>query len=157
MSRQQSPRSGNGVLTAARLPAAGTVLMVGLVSLWTPFLDLAYMTRWFSMPLLLWLAPVPVLTGLAVISLAFGLVKRTDYRPFLSAQVLFVLCFIGLGVSVYPYMVPPSITIWQAAAPDESLSFLLVGTAVLLPMILGYTIYSYRVFRGKVRPGEGYH
>ncbi|WP_339856225.1 cytochrome d ubiquinol oxidase subunit II [uncultured Nisaea sp.] len=141
----------------ARVPAAGTVLMVGLVSLWTPFLDLAYMARWFSMPLLFWLAPVPVLTGLAVISLAFGLAKRTDYRPFLSAQALFVLCFIGLGVSVYPYMVPPSITIRQAAAPDESLSFLLVGTAVLLPMILGYTIYSYRVFRGKVRPGEGYH
>lgn len=141
----------------ARIPAAGTVLMVGLVSLWTPFLDPAYMERWFSMPVLLWLAPVPFLTGLAVISLVFGLIKRADYRPFLSAQALFVLCFIGLGVSVYPYMVPPSITIWQAAAPDKSLSFLLVGTALLLPLILGYTAYSYWVFRGKIGSGEGYH
>ena len=63
----------------------------------------------------------------------------------------------GLGISIYPYMVPPSITIWQAAAPDESLMFLLVGAVVLLPIIIGYTAYSYWVFRGKTRSGEGYH
>ncbi|WP_420404305.1 cytochrome d ubiquinol oxidase subunit II [Nisaea sp.] len=141
----------------ARLPAIGTVAMIGVVSLWTPFLDAAYMLRWFALPQFLWLAPVPVLTGLAALSLGYGLAKRRDCRPFFSSLALFVLCFAGLGVSVFPYMVPPSITIHAAAAPDESLSFLLVGTVVLLPIIFGYTVYAYRVFRGKVRSGEGYH
>jgi len=63
----------------------------------------------------------------------------------------------GLGVSFYPNLVPPSLPIAEAAAPDSSLRFLLVGTAVLIPMILAYTAYSYWVFRGKVRPGDGYH
>jgi cytochrome d ubiquinol oxidase subunit II len=70
---------------------------------------------------------------------------------------MFVLCYIGILISFYPYMVPTSITLWEAAAPDESLKFLLVGALVLLPMILAYTAYAYWVFRGKVRPGEGYH
>ena len=70
---------------------------------------------------------------------------------------MFVLCFIGLGIGFYPYMVPHSITIWDAAAPDSSLLFLLVGASVLLPLILAYTAYSYWVFRGKIREGEGYH
>ncbi|SDG03622.1 MULTISPECIES: cytochrome d ubiquinol oxidase subunit II [Thalassobaculum] len=139
-------------------PAAiGTVVMVGAVSLWTPFLDPVYMERWFSLPWLLWAAPVPVLTGLTVLSLGWGLLRRRDYQPFISAQILFVLCFVGLGISFYPNIVPPSVSIWDAAAPDESLGFLLVGTAVLLPIILAYTIYAYSVFRGKVRAGEGYH
>jgi cytochrome d ubiquinol oxidase subunit II len=70
---------------------------------------------------------------------------------------LFVLCYVGLGISFYPWIVPPTITIHAAAAPDASLSFLLVGAVILLPMILGYTAYAYWVFRGKVKPGEGYH
>ena len=70
---------------------------------------------------------------------------------------LFLASYSGLGIRIYPYMVPPSITIWQAAAPDESLMFLLVGAVVLLPIIIGYTAYSYWVFRGKTRSGEGYH
>ena len=139
-------------------PAAiGTVAMVAAVSLWTPFLDPVYMERWFAMPWLLWASPVPILTGLTVLSMFWGLLRRHDHQPFISAQILFVLCFIGLGISFYPNIVPPSISIWDAAGPDESLGFLLVGTAVLLPIILGYTIYAYSVFRGKVRAGEGYH
>jgi len=134
-----------------------TVAMIGAVSLWTPFLHPEYMDRWFSWPAILWVAPVPVLTGLAVASLAGSLIRRRDLRPFLSAQALFVLCFVGLGVSFYPNIIPPSVSIQDAAAPDESLSFLLVGTAVLLPTILAYTAYSYRVFRGKVRQGESFH
>ena len=70
---------------------------------------------------------------------------------------LFLASYSGLGISIYPYMVPPSITIWQAVAPDESLMFLLVGAIVLLPIIIGYTAYSYWVFRGKTRSSEGYH
>src|SRR3546814_11707443 len=77
--------------------------------------------------------------------------------PFLAALALFVLCFAGIGISFYPFIVPTSVTIWQAAGPDESLGFLLVGAAVLVPIILAYTAYAYWVFRGKVDPQEGYH
>ena len=80
-----------------------------------------------------------------------------DATPFLAAIALFVLSYIGIGISFYPYIVPPSITIWQAAAPDNSLSFLLVGAVVLIPLILGYTALAYWVFRGKVDPHAGYH
>ena len=67
------------------------------------------------------------------------------------------MSFIGLGISFYPYIVPHAITIWDAAAPDESLLFLLVGAAVLIPAILAYTAYAYWVFRGKVDTAGGYH
>ena len=86
-----------------------------------------------------------------------GLRDRLDYRPFLSSLGIFVLCFAGLGISFYPNIVPPSLSIWDAAAPDKSLRFLLVGIVVLMPLILIYTAYSYWVFRGKVNPEEGYH
>jgi cytochrome d ubiquinol oxidase subunit II len=86
-----------------------------------------------------------------------GLADRRDTQPFLAALGIFVLCYAGIGISFYPYMVPTSITIWQAAAPDKSLLFLLVGAAVLIPTILAYTAYVYWVFRGKVDPSEGYH
>ena len=77
--------------------------------------------------------------------------------PFLAAIGLFVLGFAGIGISFYPHIVPPSLTIWEAAAPDSSLEFALVGTVVLVPIILAYTAYAYYVFRGKVRPADGYH
>ena len=86
-----------------------------------------------------------------------GLQRKADIQPFLCAQALFVLGFIGIGISFYPHMVPPSLTIADAAAPDESLMFALVGTLVLLPLILSYTAYAYWVFRGKIDPEEGYH
>ena len=73
------------------------------------------------------------------------------------AILLFLVSYLGIAISVYPYVVPRAITVWQAAAPDESLFFLLVGTAVLIPIILAYTAYSYWVFRGKADPSRGYH
>jgi cytochrome d ubiquinol oxidase subunit II len=76
--------------------------------------------------------------------------------PFLASQGLFILSFIGLLISFYPYMVPSSVTIWSAAAPDDSLSFTLIGAAILLPVILLYTINAYWVFRGKVGGTGGY-
>jgi cytochrome d ubiquinol oxidase subunit II len=86
-----------------------------------------------------------------------GLALERDRQPFLSALGFFVLCYVGILISFYPYVVPSSITIWQAAAPDRSLEFLLVGAALLIPVILAYTAYAYWVFRGKVDPDEGYH
>jgi cytochrome bd ubiquinol oxidase subunit II len=114
---------------------------IGAVSIATPFLNIQYTQRWFSWPNVIFTAPVPIaVAGVTVLLLA-----------------LFALSYAGLGISMYPYIVPQSITIWQAAAPESSLRFLLFGVAVLIPLILGYTSWAYWVFRGKVRPESGYH
>jgi len=137
-----------------------TILMavvMAIVSLWTPFLDPKFMTRWFSAPSIYYVSIVPILTFGLYVSLILSLNAKRDNLPFVLTLALFLASYIGLGISLYPYMIPPSITIWQAAAPDESLRFLLVGTAVLLPVIIAYTTYSYWVFRGKTKSGEGYH
>ena len=84
-----------------------------------------------------------------------ALANRQDSQPFYLALSLFALSYAGLGISMYPYIVPQSITIWQAASPENSQLFMLVGVAVLIPLILGYTVWAYWVFRGKVR--GGYH
>jgi len=89
----------------------------------------------------------------AVLALAEG----RDAVPFLAALGMFVLCYVGILISFFPNIVPPSISIREAAAPDSSLAFLLVGALVLIPIILAYTAYAYWVFRGKVDPTEGYH
>jgi cytochrome d ubiquinol oxidase subunit II len=136
---------------------AVTLAAMGLVSILTPFLDPVYFTRWFNLPGSLLSVVMPLLVLIAAWALFTGLSDGRDGRPFLAALSLFVLGFIGIGVSFYPMMVPPSLTIWQVAAPDKSLAFALVGAVVLLPLILAYTAYAYWVFRGKVRVGEGYH
>ncbi|MDQ7079538.1 MAG: cytochrome d ubiquinol oxidase subunit II [Paracoccaceae bacterium] len=141
----------------ARPLAAATLGFIGIVSALTPFLDPVYFQRWFNLPGSLFSVVVPSLVALAAWQLWKGLKHGDDLRPFLAALSLFILGFIGIGISFYPHIVPPSLTIWQAAAPDSSLSFTLVGTVVLIPMILAYTAYAYWVFRGKVRAGEGYH
>jgi cytochrome d ubiquinol oxidase subunit II len=83
--------------------------------------------------------------------------QRRDYAPFLMTLALFAICFVGLGVSMFPYIVPTEVTLWEAAAPRASQLFMLVGAALLIPLILGYTAFSYWVFRGKVDPDSGYH
>jgi cytochrome d ubiquinol oxidase subunit II len=129
---------------------------IAVVSLWTPLAHPTIAERWFTLPNLFYLSPVP----LAVAALAFGMwraiARRNDRAPFPIALALFLLGYLGLGISLWPNVVPPSISIWDAAAPRETQLFLLVGAAILIPIILGYTAYSYRVFRGKVS-GTGYH
>jgi cytochrome d ubiquinol oxidase subunit II len=141
----------------ARVTAVATLALIGAVSLWTPFLSPVFMARWLGWPQVLYTAPVPLLVAATAILLFRGLVRRQELTPFLAAQALFVLSYVGLAISFYPFIVPVSVTIWEAAAPDESLAFLLVGAAVLIPLILLYTAYSYWVFRGKVDPAGGYH
>jgi len=141
----------------ARIAGMATLALIAVISLWTVFLDPVFMARWFAYPAILYVLPVPLFTALAAWSLFTGLARRCDAQPFLSALALFVLSFIGLGISLYPYIVPHSVTIWSAAAPDTSLLFMLVGAVILLPLILAYSAYSYWVFRGKIREGEGYH
>lgn len=135
----------------------GTLVFIAAVSLWTPFLAPEIADRWFKFPQLLFLSPVPLLTLGCAALLLWGLRRQHDRVPFLSSVGLFALCFVGLGIGMYPYIVPRAITIQDAAAPSVSLSFMLVGAAILLPMILAYTTYSYWVFRGKIDRTRGYH
>ena len=111
----------------------------------------------FAWPAMLYTAPMPLLLAVAAAVLLRGLARRREMAPFLAAVALFVLSYIGLGISFYPYIVPPTVTIWSAAAPHSSLRFLLVGAGILIPLILAYTAWSYWVFRGKLDPSAGYH
>ncbi|WP_225204688.1 cytochrome d ubiquinol oxidase subunit II [Novosphingobium huizhouense] len=140
----------------ARAAALATLLAMAAVSLATPFLGQQYFARWFHMPLLIALAPVPVATVSVAVLLWRALGRREEWPPFLYALALFGLGAIGLGVSMWPYVVPQSVTIWQAAAPERSQVFMLIGVGLVMPLILAYTGWAYWVFRGKV--GEhGYH
>ena len=127
------------------------------VSIATPFLHVDYWHRWFSWPSILYAAPVPILVAAITLALLRSLERRQDFRPFVLTLMLFALTYAGLGISMYPFIVPQSITIWQAAAPAKSQLFMLVGVVILIPMILAYTAFAYWVFRGKVDPQAGYH
>jgi cytochrome d ubiquinol oxidase subunit II len=130
---------------------------IGTVSIATPFLHMQYAHRWFAWPNLIFTAPVPIAVAAVTVLLLRSLANRRDNQPFFLSLALFALSYAGLGISMFPFIVPQSITIWQAAAPVSSQLFMLVGVAVMIPLILGYTGWAYWVFRGKVRPGSGYH
>jgi len=134
-----------------------TLGFIGVVSIATPFQDPIYFARWFNLPGSLFSVLMPGCFLIAAWKLFTGLSSGRDSQPFLSAVGIFVLCFIGVCISFYPNIVPPSLTIADAAAPDKSLKFALVGTVFLVPLILIYTGYAYWVFRGKINPDEGYH
>jgi cytochrome bd ubiquinol oxidase subunit II len=141
---------------------AKTLLIVVLafmavVSLWTPLAFDRIARRWFSIPNIYFLWPVPLVTALTALMAWRWLEERREALPFLASIVLFLLGYLGLVISTFPYLVPPTLTIWQTAAVPASQIFMLLGTLVLLPVILGYITFVYWLFRGKVREGEGYH
>ena len=132
------------------------LLMVGAVSLATPFLEAQYHERWFQWPGVLFTAIMPLAFGGIALGCWEAIRRGRDWLPFATALGLFALALVGLGISIWPYVIPGRVTIWEAAAPHSSQLFMLVGAAVLVPLILAYTAWSYWVFRGKV--GEhGYH
>jgi cytochrome bd ubiquinol oxidase subunit II len=135
----------------------GILGAIGTVSIATPFLHVQYSQRWFSWPNIILTAPVPIAVAGVSALLLRSLAKKYDYQPFLLSLMLFALSYAGLGISMYPYIVPQSITIWQAASPQNSQLFMLFGVAVLIPLILGYTAWAYWVFRGKVSAASGFH
>ncbi|MBS0561364.1 MAG: cytochrome d ubiquinol oxidase subunit II [Proteobacteria bacterium] len=143
--------------TRARTLGIVTLALIVAVSIWTPFLQHAFMERWFGWPGIVLTSPVPILMVLLAWGFFRAIERKQEIAPFLFAQGWFALCYAGLGISIWPLMVPPSITIWDAAAPPESQLFLLVGAVVLIPTILIYTAYAYWLFRGKVKPGMHYH
>ncbi|WP_459867105.1 cytochrome d ubiquinol oxidase subunit II [Halomonas shantousis] len=126
-----------------------------VVAIWTPLANARIAERWLSYPHSLWLGVLAVL----MVVLAFGIIRgaqrRYEKRIFLQVVGMFVLGLVGLVISLYPIMIPPDVTIWNAASHRSSQTFLLVGYAIMVPIILCYTAYSYRVFRGKVRESEG--
>jgi cytochrome d ubiquinol oxidase subunit II len=143
--------------TQAKLLLIAVLAFMGLVSLWTPLAVPAIFARWFSLPNFYFLWPVPIATALIAFAAWKWLDRDEGARPFLAAIALFLLGYLGLVISIFPYLVPPALTIWDTAAAPASQMFMLVGTLILLPIILGYTGFIYWVFRGKVREGEGYH
>lgn len=141
----------------ARPLALVLLVVIAVVSLWTPLAYPKIATRWFSMPNLLWFMPVPILVLVTYYGLLRAVARNAHYTPFLLTLALIFLGYSGLGISLWPNIIPPSISIWEAAAPPQSQGFMLVGTLFILPIILGYTFWSYYVFRGKVTHEDGYH
>ena len=133
-----------------------TLVAMAAVSAATPFLRYDYWHRWFKMPGLYLTAPVPLLVAASACLFFRSLKRGGELAPFLLSLGLFLLGFVGLAISIFPYVVPPSVTIWDAAAPAQSQLFMLVGAVVIIPVILGYNAWAYWVFRGKVGT-QGYH
>ncbi|WP_299656120.1 cytochrome d ubiquinol oxidase subunit II [uncultured Jannaschia sp.] len=153
--RTEGPLQDRAYRYARRLSPA-TVASIAVVSAATPFLEQEYWRRWFEMPGVIAAALVPLLVGTGTVLLFRSLDDRHERAPFLLTLGLFFLCFVGLGISIFPDIVPGAVTIAEAAAPESSLKFVLVGAVFLIPMILAYTAWSYWVFRGKT-DHEGYH
>ena len=136
--------------------AIGLVAAIAAVSAATPFLEGRYYERWFSWPGVLASAQMPLLVAIIGFALTRAISGRRDWMPFLFTLVLFALSMAGLAISIWPDVIPARVSIWEAAAPHRSQVFMLFGAIVLVPIILGYTIWAYWVFRGKVDEA-GYH
>jgi cytochrome d ubiquinol oxidase subunit II len=153
-------KTEGGTQVHARRMAASlgalTLIAMAAVSVATPFLQYDYWRRWFTLPDVFLTAQVPLLVVITAAVFFWSLRRGSERLPFLMVLALFLLNFIGLGVSVFPYLVPRQVTIWDAAAPVRSQEFMLVGAAIIVPIIIVYTAWAYWVFRGKAGT-HGYH
>ena len=146
------------IVYALTRPLVGVVVaFMGLVSTWLPFLSSQIMQRWFESGNFIWLSSVPLLALANAVALWRAVMRRREVAPFVLALCFFALGFVGLLLGIWPNLLPPSLDIWEAAAPPSSQGFVLVGTLIMLPAVLGYTWWSYTVFRGKVAADSGYH
>lgn len=146
--------------TCYRLSKAISVCLFTIIvaiSIWTPLMDSRIADRWFSMPNLLWLSPVPLLVAFFFHKLQKSLKDKAEISPFIYTLCLVLLGYAGLGISIWPHIIPPVITIHAVAAPPQSQAFALIGAVIIIPIILIYTAWGYYVFRGKVKHGEAYH
>jgi cytochrome bd ubiquinol oxidase subunit II len=141
----------------AKLLLIAVLVFMVAVSIWTPLTEIRVAQRWFSLPNFFYLWPVPVVTAAVAFLVWHGIEHGREAPPFLGAIALFLLGYLGLVISYFPYLVPPSLTIWDTAAAPVSQIFMLFGTLILLPIILGYVAFVYWLFRGKVYEGESYH
>ena len=154
-------KTEGSVAKRARIEAKLLLIVVlafmAIVSIWTPFAFERIAARWFSLPNILFFWWVPAATLLVAFAAWRWLDSAHDMLPFLATIALFLLGYLGLLISNFPYLVPPSLTIWQTAAAPATHIFMLMGTLVMLPIILGYMVFVYWIFGGKLREGEGYH
>jgi cytochrome bd ubiquinol oxidase subunit II len=142
---------------ASRTLSLALLAVIGIISVWTPLAHPEIAERWFAFPNILWFSPVPVLVLAATFYLRKSLNDPSSHAlPFVLTLALVFLGYSGLGISLWPNVIPPSTSIWDAAGPPQSLGFTLVGALLIIPIILAYTAWSYWVFRGKARAGEGY-
>jgi cytochrome d ubiquinol oxidase subunit II len=128
-----------------------------IVSIWTPLHDPTIPVRWLSAPRIYFVWSFPLLGMAAFVGLIGSLKARREILPFVCSVLLFLSAYLGLVAAIYPYAIPPSVILQQAASQKETLLFVLWGVIIILPVVLGYTIYSYAVFRGKVDAEAGYH
>jgi len=155
--KSEEPLQGK-MRKAARKLLLAMLVVIAVISLWTPLTHSAIADRWFSLPNLYFFSPVPLLVVVLSAWLWRCLGNPDSHTlPFVQTLGLIFLGFSGLGISIWPHIIPPDITLWQAAAPAQSQGFMLVGALLIIPIILVYTLWSYYVFRGKVQHGEGYH
>ncbi|GBG12839.1 cytochrome d ubiquinol oxidase subunit II [Novimethylophilus kurashikiensis] len=135
----------------------GLLAAIVIVCVWTPLMNPGIAQRWFAYPNILYAAPVPILTVVSAALLLLAVAKRSHAAPFLFTLALVILNYVGFGISLWPNIIPPNISIWDASSPPQSQGFTLVGALVIIPLVLAYTLWGYYVFRGKVKHGEGYH
>jgi cytochrome bd ubiquinol oxidase subunit II len=154
-------KTQGGVAKRARIEAklllVAVLAFMAIVSVWTPLAFERIAVRWFSLPNILFFWWVPAATALVAFAAWRWLETEREVLPFLATIALFLLGYLGLLISNFPYLVPPSLTIWQTAAAPATNIFMLMGTLVILPIILGYVIFVYWIFGGKLRESEGYH
>lgn len=143
--------------TVARVLLPVLLCFIGLVSAWTAWSEPAIAQRWFSVPNFYVLSQVPLVTLLLAGAAWYCLIKRIQGPPFWLSVALFFLSYIGLVISIWPYIVPRALTFHQAASPPESQWFVLIGFLIFMPIVVGYTVMGYRVFGGKVSEDQGYH
>jgi cytochrome d ubiquinol oxidase subunit II len=145
------------MIALARPITLALLVVIGLVSLWTPVAHPEIAARWFALPNFLFFSPVPILVLATTWAILHFLQRDPHAAPFLLSLVLLFLGYSGLAISLWPNIIPPAVSLREAAGPPESLGFTLVGALFIIPIILTYTAWSYHVFRGKVKTGEGYH
>jgi len=155
--KSENPLQGRMRQVSKRLLLA-LLGIIAVISIWTPLSQPAIADRWFSLPNLFFFLPVPLLVLLLSFWQWRSLSNHAHHTlPFVLTLGLVFLGFSGLGISIWPNIIPPTISLWDAASPPQSQGFMLVGALLIIPLILVYTAWSYYVFRGKVQPGEGYH
>ncbi|AZL15033.1 cytochrome d ubiquinol oxidase subunit II [Rickettsiales endosymbiont of Stachyamoeba lipophora] len=135
--------------------AIAIIICIGIVSLWTPLISQGIFERWFgkNFKILIWL---PLITAIISLALLYSIIKRKELKPFVYSIALFILSYMGLGISIWPYVIPRSVNIWQASSSVDSQLFTLVGALIVLPCVLIYTVKIYRLFKGKVKAVDGY-
>lgn len=139
--------------------ARGLLVLVSLflifVSIWTPLHSQEIFYRWYSFPNVFLLSPLPLLAAAAVYQVWNSLNSASEYKPFIYSIVIFLCAYLGIAISVYPYLIPYHVTLWEAAASESTLKFILIGVVIMLPILLAYTFYAYYLFRGK--SSQAYH